>query len=149
MKCPSCDYEQTKVVDSRISEHGSAIRGRRKCEKCDFRFTTFERAMVQNLMIQKKDGTVEPYDREKLEKSIIIACGKRQISRKMIQEKLGDLEEKWIKSSEVSSQQIGRSIVEMLKDIDEIAFIRFASVYEQYQDVETFKAELDKILKKD
>jgi transcriptional repressor NrdR len=149
MKCPSCDYEQTKVVDSRISEHGSAIRRRRKCEKCDFRFTTFERAMVQNLMIQKKDGTVEPYDREKLEKSIIIACGKRQISRKMIQEKLGDLEEKWIKSSEVSSQQIGRSIVEMLKDIDEIAFIRFASVYEQYQDVETFKAELDKILKKD
>ena len=91
MKCPSCSFENTKVVDSRISDGGTSIRRRRECEKCEFRFTTFERAQLHNLMVRKKDGTVEHYDREKLERAILVACGKRPISLEKVREKLSKL----------------------------------------------------------
>lgn len=146
MNCPSCSFENTKVVDSRTSDGGRSIRRRRECEKCEFRFTTFERAQLQNLMVRKKDETVEHYDREKLERAIFIACGKRPISLEKVREKLLEMEEKWGKSKEVTSQEIGEGVVEMLRGLDEIAFIRFASVYRQFKDVETFKKELEKIL---
>ena len=146
MKCPSCHFENTRVVDSRVSDSGTSIRRRRECEKCEFRFTTFERLQTMNLMVQKKDGTTESYDREKLENGILIACGKRPISIEQLREKLSNLEEKWGKEKIVFSSRIGEDIVAMLKDIDEIAYIRFASVYKQFKDVETFKKELAKIL---
>ncbi len=146
MKCPSCSFDSTKVVDSRVSETGSSIRRRRECEKCEYRFTTFEKAQTNNLMVHKKDGSTEPYDREKIEKAIMIACGKRRVSLRKIREKLSELEEAWSAKKEIHSTAIGEDIVEMLRDIDEIAFIRFASVYKQFKDVETFKKELEKIL---
>lgn len=146
MKCSSCEFGDTRVVDSRVTEGGSSIRRRRECEKCLFRFTTFERAQLHNLMVRKKDGTVEHYDREKLERAILVACGKRAVSLEKIREKVSELEEKWGKSKEIASAKIGEDIVAMLKDLDEIAFIRFASVYKQFKDVEAFKKELEKIL---
>ena len=94
MHCPSCAHENSKVVDSRLTYGGSSIRRRRECEKCSFRFTTFERAQTSNLMVEKRDGTIEPYDREKLEKGILIACGKRPVSLENIHEHLSELEER-------------------------------------------------------
>ncbi len=146
MKCPNCGFENTRVIDSRVADNGSAIRRRRECEQCEFRFTTFEKTQTNNLMVHKKDGSTEPYDREKLEKAIMIACGKRKVSLNRVREKISELEEKWAQKREVHSTKIGEDIVEMLRDIDEIAFIRFASVYKQFKDVETFKKELEKIL---
>lgn len=146
MKCPSCGFESTKVVDSRVSDGGISIRRRRECEKCEFRFTTFERLQTMHLMVKKKDGTTEAYDREKLEKGILIACGKRPISIDQLREKLTTLEEQWGKEKVVASSQLGADVVETLKSIDEIAYIRFASVYKPFKDVETFKKELVKIL---
>ncbi len=146
MNCPSCGYDSTRVVDSRVSDTGGSIRRRRECEKCEFRFTTFERAQTTNLMVEKKDGLAEPYDRAKLENGILISCGKRPISIEELRENISALEEKWGKEKIVSSAQIGEDVMAMLKDLDEIAYIRFASVYRQFKDVETFKQELGKIL---
>ncbi len=148
MKCSSCQSDQTKVIDSRLSDGGTSIRRRRECEDCEFRFTTFERYQTVNLTVRKKDGVTEPYDREKLEKGILIACGKRPVSVESIREKLTELEEKWgrDKNKVVESKKIGEDVVEMLREIDDIAFIRFASVYKQFKDVESFKKELEKIL---
>jgi len=100
-----------------------------------------------NLMVEKKDGSVEPYDREKLERGILIACGKRPVSLEKIREKLSELEEKWAGEKTIKSQKIGEDIVEMLRLLDDIAFIRFASVYKEFKDVETFKKEISKIFK--
>lgn len=146
MKCPSCGFENTRVVDSRVSESGNSIRRRRECEQCGGRFTTFEKTQTTGLMVHKKDGSTEPYDREKLEKAIMIACGKRRVSLTRVREKLSELEERWTAKKEIHSATIGEDVVEMLRDLDEIAFIRFASVYKQFKDVETFKKELEKIL---
>jgi transcriptional repressor NrdR len=147
MKCPSCDFEDSKVIDSRTSDGGSAIRRRRECPECSFRFTTFERMQTTNLMVEKKDGSVEPYDREKLERGILIACGKRPVSLEKIREKLSEFEEKWAKEKTIKSQKIGEDIVSMLRDLDDVAFIRFASVYKEFKDVETFKQEISNIFK--
>jgi len=148
MKCPSCSYEDTKVVDSRVTDGGTATRRRRECPKCEFRFTTFERSQTSNLMVEKKGGVFEPYDREKLEKGILISCGKRPVSIEKIREHLSELEEKWGKDKVVSSKKIGEDVINMLRHIDEVAFIRFASVYKQFKDMETFKEELSKFFQK-
>jgi len=148
MKCPSCGYEDSKVVDSRVTDAGTAIRRRRECPKCEFRFTTFERSQTANLMVEKKDGVFEPYDREKLEKGILTACGKRPVSIEKIRECLTELEEKWGRDKVISSKKIGEDVIEMLRQIDEVAFIRFASVYKQFKDVETFKDEISRIFQK-
>lgn len=147
MKCPSCHHEDSKVIDSRVTDGGSTIRRRRECPKCDFRFTTFERIGTTNLMVEKKDGVLEPYDREKLERGVLIACGKRPISLDKIKEKLSELEEKWAIEKVIPSKRIGEDVVEMLKDIDEIAYIRFASVYRRFKDMETFQKEFEKLFK--
>ncbi len=147
MKCPSCAFEDSKVIDSRTSDGGGAIRRRRECSECGFRFTTFERMQTTNLMVEKKDGSVEAYDREKLERGILVACGKRPVSIEKIREKLSELEEKWAGEKIISSQTIGEDIVEMLRQLDDVAFIRFASVYKEFKDVETFKKEISNIFK--
>ncbi len=148
MKCPSCDFQQTKVIDSRASDNNTSIRRRRECESCNFRFTTFEKALTTKIIVIKKDGSSEPYDRSKLEKAILVACGKRPVSLEKIREGLSELESKWAhqKGISVKSSSIGKDVVELLRNLDDIAFIRFASVYKQFKDVETFKKELDKIL---
>lgn len=97
------------------------------------------------LYVEKKDGSTEPYDREKLEKAILTACGKRRISTEVIREKLSGLEEKWAQKKTILTTQIGEDIVDMLREVDDVAFIRFASVYKEFQDIETFKQELEKI----
>jgi len=148
MKCSACGFEDTKVIDSRVSENGTTIRRRRECPKCEFRFTTFEKSQTSNLLVQKKDGTSESYDREKLIKGIFLACGKRPVSIEKIREKVSELEEQWAKENIISSIKIGEDVINVLRDIDEIAYIRFASVYRQFKDIETFKAEFEKIFQK-
>lgn len=135
----------SKVIDSRITDNGKAIRRRRECLETGERFTTFERIQAANLLIEKKDGTTEPYDREKLEKGIMIACGKRPVSLEKIHERLNELEEAWGQKKSVKTHEIGEAVVKMLKEIDDIAYIRFASVYKRFKDVETFKKEFEQI----
>lgn len=146
MKCRKCDCENTRVVDSRVTDHGNSIRRRRECEECKHRFTTFERVQASNLVVEKSDGTTEPYDREKLERGILVACAKRPVSVQKIREKLTELEESWGKEPVVKSKKIGAGVIDMLKELDDIAYIRFASVYRKFKDVETFKKEFEKLL---
>jgi transcriptional repressor NrdR len=147
MQCPKCKNLETKVVDSRLAEQGRVIRRRRECEKCGRRFTTFERNEMGNLMVKKKDGTFEPYSRTKLENGIWIACGKRPVTKVQIDKVINQLEEKWsANKKEVSSQKIGNDIMDALKKLDHIAYIRFASVYRSFKDVDEFKEELGKLL---
>ena len=148
MICPKCKTPDTKVIDSRDSEQGKVIRRRRECEKCGWRFTTFERAEMGSLMVKKKDGTFEPYNRTKLENGIWIACGKRPVTQTQIDDMISGLEEKWgTNKKTVSSQTIGNDVTEALKKLDHIAYIRFASVYRSFKDVDEFKKELNKLLK--
>jgi len=148
MQCPKCKNSDSKVIDSRISEQGKAIRRRRECEKCGRRFTTFERAEMASLMVKKKDGGFEPYNRNKLESGIWNACGKRPVSQVDIDDMVSELEEKWsINKKTISSQTIGEDVMTALKKLDHIAYIRFASVYRSFKDVEEFKEELGKLLK--
>ncbi len=139
---------ESKVIDSRTANNGQIIRRRRECLHTGQRFTTFERIQTSNLIVLKRDGTSEPYDREKLEKGIMISCGKRAISINIIHAQLSELEEKWSQKGSVESQQIGEDIMKMLKKIDDVAYIRFASVYKKFQDIETFKKALDEVLEK-
>ena len=148
MHCPKCKNTETKVIDSRIAEQGKVIRRRRECDKCESRFTTFERMEMSNLMVKKKDGTFEPYTRSKLESGVWIACGKRPVTKIQIDEMINRLEEKWgANKKEVASQTIGNDLMTSLKKLDDIAYIRFASVYRSFKDVDEFKEELAKLLK--
>ena len=147
MNCPKCKTPDTKVIDSRESEQGKVIRRRRECEKCGWRFTTHERAELGSLIVKKKDGTFEPYNRSKLENGIWIACGKRPVTKDQIDQLVSELEEKWSAKKTVSSQTIGNDLMEALKKLDDIAYIRFASVYRSFKDVDEFKKELNNLLK--
>ena len=148
MLCPKCKIAETKVVDSRVTEGGRVIRRRRECEKCENRFTTFERAAMGNLMVKKKDGTYEIYSRNKLEQGIWIACGKRPVTKEQIDEMINDLEDKWGSNKKtIESRTIGNDVTDALKKLDHIAYIRFASVYRSFKDVDEFKEELNKLLK--
>ncbi len=144
MRCLVCGHEQSKVVDSRITDGGTATRRRRECESCSFRFTTFERMQTTNLVVQKSNGASEPYDRDKLMRSLLIACGKREVPVDRIREKIYELEEKWSRTGVVTSQQVGEDLLRMLRTIDEVAYIRFASVYRQFGDIQSFKKVLEK-----
>ncbi len=147
MQCPKCKNSESKVVDSRISEQGKVIRRRRECEKCGRRFTTFERSEIGNLTVKKKDGTFEPYSRTKLENGVLIACGKRPVTQVQIDEMINTLEEKWgANKKAIVSQTIGNDLMEALRKLDHIAYIRFASVYRSFKDVDEFKEELGKLL---
>jgi transcriptional repressor NrdR len=146
MICPKCKHNNTRVVDSRDANEGRSIRRRRECEKCNYRFTTFEKVETANFIVVKKDGARESYDREKLERGVWKACEKRPVTQDQISKMLSKLEEIWSSSGkEVASEIIGRDVMHALKVIDEVAYIRFASVYRQFKDVETFKKEMEKL----
>ncbi|MBO7514826.1 MAG: transcriptional repressor NrdR [Lachnospiraceae bacterium] len=150
MRCPFCGVETTKVVDSRPSEDGREIRRRRSCEACGRRFTTYEKIETFPLMVVKKDNTREPYDRSKMEAGVMRACHKRPIPMQDMQKLLDDVENEIFRraENEIASAQIGELIMEHLKDLDDVAYVRFASVYREFTDVNTFAEELKKLLKK-
>lgn len=148
MFCPRCKFEDTNVIDSRLSEEGRSVRRRRECPKCSHRFTTFERQELSSLIVVKRDGTREPYSRSKLERGIWLACSKRPITQEKIDKLLGKLEEKWgANKGEVASSTIGNDVMKELKKIDQVAYIRFASVHREFKDVEEFKEELGRLFK--
>ncbi|MEK6968030.1 MAG: transcriptional regulator NrdR [Nanoarchaeota archaeon] len=150
MKCPYCSNGDTKVTDKRDSEGGDITRRRRECLKCNKRFTTFERVETVNLMVVKKDGRRERFDREKLFLGMLKACEKRPISRAVIDSALNDIEQKLktMSSTEIDSRLIGELVMKKLKKIDKVAYIRFASVYRSFTDLESFEEELKKLIKK-
>lgn len=140
MKCPKCQNMETKVIDSRIIEDGQTIRRRRECEFCQHRFTTFERKGFTELMVIKKDGTKEMYDRQKLKKAILLAFAKRKFVSEEIDNVISNLEVKrsneW---TEITSQKIGEDVVDILKEMDPIAYVRFASVYKSFENLQDFQ----------
>jgi len=148
MKCPYCSYYDSKVVDSRPTEEGQVIRRRRECIKCSRRFTTYEKIEKIPLIVVKKDGIRESYDRNKLLNGIIKACEKRPVSVSEIENLVDDIETNLSNSleKEVTSVVIGEMVMNTLKDIDEVAYVRFASVYRQFKDLNTFMEELKKLL---
>lgn len=147
MRCPKCKHEETKVVDSRETTEGSETRRRRECEKCDFRFTTFERIETANFLVIKKDGSREPYSRDKVEKGIWKACEKRPVTEEQVSRLIDKLEARWTgMGKEIDSKVIGEGVMDELKALDEVAYIRFASVYRHFKDLESFKKELAKLL---
>lgn len=150
MKCPFCGADATKVVDSRPSEDNNAIRRRRQCEICSRRFTTYEKLETFPLMIIKKDDNRETYDRDKLEGGIIRACHKRPVSRMQINELVDAVESVVfnMETQEIPSSVIGELVMGKLKDLDEVAYVRFASVYREFTDVDSFAEELTKLLKR-
>lgn len=150
MKCPYCGYKEDKVVDSRATQEQSAIRRRRECLKCGKRFTTYEYIEEVSLMVIKKDGRRQPFDRQKILAGIIKACEKRPISIEKIEEVVTQVERAIQKKSdrEVSSTRIGELVMEKLKLLDDVAYVRFASVYRQFKDVGQFMSELKDILGK-
>lgn len=148
MKCPKCHHEDTKVLDSRVVENDRAIRRRRECDACSFRFTTYEKPELSSFLVVKKDGTREPYKRSKVEQGIWTACTKRPVTSAQVAELISELEEKWGLEEEVSSRHIGEDIMEALKTLDEVAYIRFASVYRRFKDMDEFKKEMEALLEK-
>ncbi len=146
MRCPKCKNIETRVIDSRLTDEDKAIRRRRECEKCAHRFTTFERPEFASFIVIKNDGTREPYDRDKLEQGIWRACTKRPVTQEQIASLINGLEEGWAANKkEISTARIGNELMQELKKLDEIAYIRFASVYKKFRDIEEFKSELDKL----
>ena len=139
MLCPQCKSLKNSVIDSRLTDNNAAIRRRRQCESCDHRFTTFERLRAANLLVIKKNNTREEYDREKLERGIWRACEKRPVKKEQINTMLNGLEEKWAQKNEIPASEIGTDIMEGLKQIDPVAYIRFASVYLEFNDVKSFE----------
>lgn len=149
MKCPFCNAEDTGVIDSRPAEDGNSIRRRRECKECNKRFTTYEKYETMPLLVVKKDGTREPYDRVKIEKGILRSCNKRPVSAEQINKLLDSIEMQLTSSDqkEVESHLIGELVMDGLKSLDDVAYIRFASVYRDFKDVTTFVDEISKILK--
>ena len=147
MKCPYCNSEDTKVIDSRPTEDGHAIRRRRGCEKCGKRFTTYEKVEESIIMIVKKDGSREAFDRGKLMNGIIRACEKRPVPMATIEGMVDRIERGLnnLMQKEVKSDFIGELVMDELKKVDQVAYIRFASVYRQFTDVETFTEEIQKL----
>jgi transcriptional repressor NrdR len=150
MKCSYCGYKEDKVVDSRATAKGSAIRRRRECLKCGKRFTTYEYIEEVSLMVIKKDGRREPFDRKKVLAGVMKACEKRPISLDKMEEIITQIERAIQKKSdrEVSSSRIGELVMEKLKLLDDVAYVRFASVYRQFKDLGQFMEELKDILGK-
>lgn len=149
MKCPYCGEENTKVIDSRPAEENNAIRRRRQCEKCNKRFTTYEKVETIPLIVIKKDNIREQYDRGKIEAGILRSCHKRPVSYEQIMSVVEDVENAIFNTEqkEVSSTLIGELVMERLKKLDQVAYVRFASVYREFKDVNTFMDELKKLLK--
>lgn len=148
MYCPKCGYIDSKVVDSRQSEDRKTIRRRRECLKCKHRFTTYERYEEIPLVVQKKDGTTEEFDREKILKGLIRAAEKRPVSIESMNEIVDSIEKELSNSmaNQVKSKKIGEMVMDRLKDVDEISYVRFASVYRSFKDTKSFYEELKKMI---
>ena len=148
MRCPFCENQDTKVIDSRHTEDGHAIRRRRECDSCGKRFTTYEKVEEMILMVIKKDGSREAFDRSKIMNGIIKACEKRPVPLTKIKKVVDDIERGLnnMMEKEVESTFIGELIMEQLRKLDEVAYVRFASVYRQFTDIHTFVAEIEKLL---
>jgi transcriptional repressor NrdR len=148
MRCPYCENADTKVIDSRPTEEGHAIRRRRGCEKCGKRFTTYEKVEETILMIVKKDGRREAFDRNKVMSGIVKACEKRHVPVSEMERVVNEIERGLnnMMEKEVESTFIGELIMERLRKLDEVAYVRFASVYRQFTDVNTFVEEIEKLL---
>ena len=148
MKCPFCGYEESKVIDSRHSDDGSSIRRRRECLSCQKRFTTYETVESLPLIVVKKDGSRQAFDRDKVTRSMLRACEKRRVTTAEVETAAQEIEQILQNSMEreISSEYIGELVMERLKPLDEVAYIRFASVYRQFKDINTFMKELEKIL---
>lgn len=148
MKCPFCGHLESKVVDSRPAEEGASIRRRRECLACHKRFTTYETVERLPLMVIKKDGNRQTFDKTKLLNGMIRACEKRPVSYDML-EKIADEIEQELQNSlerETSTERIGELVMDRMKKVDEVAYVRFASVYRQFKDINTFMSELNKLL---
>ena len=148
MRCPFCSYIESKVIDSRPTEEGQAIRRRRECISCAKRFTTYEKIEEIPIVVVKKDGNREAYNRNKLLNGIIRACEKRPVSIDSMEKIVNDIEKTLFNSleKEVSSETIGEMVMNHLKDIDDVAYVRFASVYRQFKDINSFMEELKNLL---
>ena len=148
MKCPYCAYPESKVVDSRPADEGASIRRRRECLSCHKRFTTYETMESLPLMVVKKDGSRQSFDRSKVLGGLIRACEKRPVSYQTLENLVIEIEQVLQNQMdrEVSSAQIGELVMERLKKVDEVAYVRFASVYRQFKDINTFMNELNKLL---
>uniref|UniRef100_A0A7C3N9A2 Transcriptional repressor NrdR n=1 Tax=candidate division WOR-3 bacterium TaxID=2052148 RepID=A0A7C3N9A2_UNCW3 len=150
MKCPYCGFEENRVIDSRASKDGQSVRRRRECLQCKKRFTTYEYVEKTPLLVIKRDGRREPYARDKLIEGIRTACRKRPVSNEIINRIVEDVERKLFakESDEVESKVIGEIVMEHLKEVDEISYVRFASVYRQFKDMNEFIDELNSLLNK-
>ena len=150
MKCPFCSAADTKVIDSRPADDNSSIRRRRQCETCGKRFTTYEKLETMPLMVIKKDESRENYDRAKIESGVLHSCHKRPVSTQQIDALIDSIENQIFKmeEKEVPTSVIGELVMDKLKDLDEVAYVRFASVYREFKDIGTFMEELGKLLKK-
>lgn len=148
MKCPYCSYLESKVVDSRPADEGASIRRRRECLACHKRFTTYETMESLPLMVVKKDGSRQSFDRNKVLGGLIRACEKRPVPYHALEELVGEIEQVLQNQMEreIPSAQIGELVMERLKKLDEVAYVRFASVYRQFKDINTFMHELNKLL---
>ncbi|RCX15499.1 transcriptional repressor NrdR [Anaerobacterium chartisolvens] len=149
MKCPYCGFLEDRVIDSRPTDENSAIRRRRECAKCLKRFTTYEKIENLPLVVIKKDKTRQTFDREKLINGLLRACGKRPISVNDLEKLVDSIESQAYNTMrrEITSEEIGEMVMERLKDMDEVAYVRFASVYRQFKDINTFMDELRNLLK--
>ncbi|MBE5855247.1 MAG: transcriptional repressor NrdR [Lachnospiraceae bacterium] len=151
MKCPFCGHDDTRVIDSRPAEDNNSIRRRRVCDECGKRFTTYEKIETIPLMVLKKGNIRETYDRSKIEAGIVRACHKRPISAEQISRLVDSIETEIFskEDKEIPSRVIGEFVMEKLKDLDAVAYVRFASVYREFKDVDTFMDELKKVLDKE
>ena len=148
MKCPFCGHENTRVIDSRPAEDNNSIRRRRVCDECDKRFTTYEKVETIPLIVIKKDNNREVYDRTKIENGVLRACHKRPISADQIKHLVDEVETEIFnrEEKEIPSRVIGELVMNKLKDLEAVAYVRFASVYREFKDINTFMDELKKIL---
>ncbi len=147
MRCPFCAHLDSKVIDSRVSTAGDVIRRRRECESCARRFTSRERVEDVLPVVVKKDGTRQPFEREKVLRGVRLACNKRPVAMDRIERFIDELERELIEgeAKEVHSQHIGERVMKLLRELDEVAFVRFASVYRSFRDIDEFRVELDKM----
>lgn len=147
MICPYCNHSETKVVDSRDTNDGKAIRRRRECEKCQARFSTYEEMEIMRLSVIKRDGSRQEYDRKKIEIGFHKALEKRPVSEEKINKAIGDIEYEIQakEGSEISSKEIGKLILEKLKEMDDVGYLRFASVYKSFKSADSFRKEMEKM----
>jgi transcriptional repressor NrdR len=148
MRCPFCEYNGTRVLDSRPFNNNRSIRRRRECEKCERRFTTFEVVEETPLLIIKKDGTREEFSREKVLRGLVRACEKRPVSLEVLEHVVNEIEKELRSSglSEIPSKDVGEKVMERLYHVDEVAYVRFASVYRQFKDINVFMRELEELI---